>query len=277
MSILSSASSGRPTQTFAAYEAIADSYDLLTGDYGHDLWLERLEALAFEHGLNGNRLLDLGCGTGKSFVPMLKRGYEVTACDFSPSMLAIADSKAPTAHLYEADLRDLPRFGAFDLVTALDDPLNYLLTERELASALGGIARNLAQNGLTIFDLNTIAQYRGQFARDATVERASSFIVWRGRPSNRDASEGEIVEATVEVFTAAEDNAWRRTSSVHRQRHWPHTTVKRISLAAGLELLAIRGQRAGAHIDRELDELVHIKAIYVARGRRGGNMTIGGL
>jgi SAM-dependent methyltransferase len=277
MSILSKAPSRRPDQAFAAYETIADSYDLLTEDYRHDLWLERLEELAFEHGLSGTRLLDLGCGTGKSFLPMLERGYEVTACDLSPSMLAIAESKAPTALLYEADLRDLPRFGAFDLVTALDDPLNYLLTERELASALRGIAQNLAQGGLSIFDLNTIAQYRGQFARDAAVEQDSSFIVWRGRSSNRDARAGEIVEATVEVFTAAGDNAWRRTSSLHRQRHWPRTTVKRIALAAGLELLAVRGQRAGAHIDRELDELVHIKAIYVARGRRGGNMTIGGL
>ena len=270
MSIISRAPPGHLNQAFAAYEAIAASYDLLTEDYRHDLWLERLETLAFEHGLSGTRLLDLGCGTGKSFLPMLKRGYEVTACDLSPSMLAIAGSKAPTAHLHEADLRDLPRFGAFDLVTALDDPLNYLLTERELACALRGIARNLAQDGLAIFDLNTIAQYRGQFACDATVEQDSSFIVWRGRRSNRDACAGEIVEATVELFTAADDNAWHRTSSLHRQRHWPRTTVQRIALAAGLELLAVRGQRAGAHIDRELDELVHIKAIYVARGRGEG-------
>ena len=63
----------------AAYELLAPFYDLYTHDYGHDDWLANIEAIALEHGLSGRRLLDVGCGTGKSFVPMLALGYDVTA------------------------------------------------------------------------------------------------------------------------------------------------------------------------------------------------------
>lgn len=276
MSILSSPPGRRSLQSREAYESVAPSYDLLTASYRHDVWLERLEAMAFAYGLVGHRLLDLGCGTGKSFLPLMQRGYSVTACDLSPSMLAIARAKAPDAALYEADLRDLPCFGQFDLVTALDDPLNYLLTEADLASAFHGIARNLAPDGLAIFDLNTLAQYRGQFARDSAIESGSSLVVWRGRADGT--ASGDLVEATVDVFTAVAGNSWQRSSSLHRQRHWPRATIERVAAASGLEVAGVHGQRAGVHIDVHFDELVHIKAIYVVRNTgKGGVMTIGGL
>src|SRR6266576_6110146 len=72
---------------FAAYERMAPYYDLYTESYDYERWLSKLEAIALEHGLTGKRLLDVGCGTGKSFAPMLARGYEVIGCDISPGMV----------------------------------------------------------------------------------------------------------------------------------------------------------------------------------------------
>lgn len=277
MSILAASLAGGSTQALEAYEALADSYDVLTRDYQHERWLQELEGLATRYGLNGDRLLDLGCGTGKSFLPMLRRGYRVTACDISGAMLAIAQRKAPTAVLHEADLRELPTFGAFDLVTALDDPFNYLLAEDELQAALQGVRRNLSERGLALFDLNTLAQYRGQFAEDASIDDPDTFVAWRGRNINRSAGTGAVVEATVEVFKADGVDVWRRSTSTHRQRHWPQATIERLAIDARLEILGVHGQRPGVQIDQHLDELVHIKAIYVARAGKEEAMSIGGL
>ena len=88
-----------------AYERLAPAYDILTADYRHDRWLAVLEALAREHGLSGHALLDVACGTGKSFLPLLARGYRVVGCDISPAMLARAAEKAPQARLVQADMR----------------------------------------------------------------------------------------------------------------------------------------------------------------------------
>src|SRR5690348_17252562 len=111
-----------------AYDTLAPAYDLLTAGYAYERWLTALERLAHEHGLRGHRVLDVACGTGKSFEPLLDRGYEVTACDGSPEMAAIAAERAAgRARVHVADMRELPRYGAFDLVLCLDDAINHLV------------------------------------------------------------------------------------------------------------------------------------------------------
>jgi predicted TPR repeat methyltransferase len=180
-----------------AYEAIAPVYDDFTAHHDYELWLGNLLPELRRHGLRGRRLLDVGCGTGKSFLPMLERGWEVTACDISPSMLELARAKSGGAvRLSVADMRELPAFGEFDLVWALDDAVNYLLSRGELEKALSGMRANLAPGGLLMFDLNTLRSYRSFFAETELVERGGRKLVWRGQAST-DAEPGSISEARV--------------------------------------------------------------------------------
>src|SRR4051794_30415002 len=155
---------GREDSTaLEAYERLAPVYDLLTAGYDHPTWLDSLEALALENGLRGRRVLDLACGTGKSFLPMLARGYSVSACDVSPAMVELAREKVTAAgaqaQLFVADMRALPPTAPADLITCLDDAVNYLLSADELAAALRGMARALALGGVAVFDVNTVATY----------------------------------------------------------------------------------------------------------------------
>src|SRR5690242_14968886 len=83
-----------PSDTRAAYEELAHVYDELTAHHDHERWLSLLLGLAEAHGLAGRRLLDVGCGTGKSFMPLVRRGFDVTACDISPRMAARARRRA---------------------------------------------------------------------------------------------------------------------------------------------------------------------------------------
>jgi len=116
-------------------------------------------------------VLDVGCGTGKSFLPMLPRGWEVTGCDISPAMLALAEEKAHCGvELVVSDMRELPSFGEFDLVWALDDAINYLPSVEELESALRGMRDNLAETGLLLFDVNELLVYRTVFAETEEIE-----------------------------------------------------------------------------------------------------------
>src|SRR5215213_6397598 len=90
-----------------AYEALAAHYDAFTAHHDYEAWTRDLEALAVRHGLTGRTLLDVACGTGKSFLPYLDRGYEVTACDIAPEMVELARLKAPGVEPFVADMRDL--------------------------------------------------------------------------------------------------------------------------------------------------------------------------
>ena len=165
-----------------AYETLAPFYDRFTAHHDYDLWTGGLLHLAYRHGLSGRRALDAGCGTGKSFLPLLERGFEVTGCDQSAAMLEVAASNAGPHRvtLHCRDLRALDPIGEFDLITCLDDVANYLTEPEELAAALAGLAANLRPGGLLLFDANTLGTYRGFFSETAVLEEQHLMMVWRG-------------------------------------------------------------------------------------------------
>lgn len=249
-----------------AYEAIAPVYDDFTAHHDYELWLGNLLPELERHGLGGGRLLDVGCGTGKSFIPMLERGWEVTACDISASMLKLARAKVgEAAALSVADMRDLPTFGDFDLVWALDDAVNYLLSTEELERALSGMRANLAPGGLLMFDLNTLQSYRTFFAETQVVEAHGRRLIWRGRAS-ADTPPGSISEASFEVEVLATDgNHEEIGAEMHRQRHFPEEEVLAAMERAGLECLEVFGHGFDAVLQQPLDDLAHTKAVYLAR------------
>jgi SAM-dependent methyltransferase len=238
------------------YEAMAPVYDDFTGHYETDAWIADLVKALERRGLQGKRLLDVGCGTGASFLSMLAQGWEVTACDISPAMLELAREKAgDTVQLAVADMLELPRFGEFDLVWSLDDAVNYLLSREELQQALAGMRANLAPNGLLLFDLNELQAYRTFFAETTVVERDGRRLVWRGTAPS-DVAAGSICESRMEIAPGE--------VLTHRQRHFPEAEVLAALAGAGLECLDVYGHGLDGIPSQPL-ESTHTKAIYIAR------------
>jgi len=245
------------------YKAFARSYDDFNHAYMNERWTARLLGRAEAAGLTGDRLLDVGCGTGHSFIPMLDRGWKVTGCDVSPEMLEIAAEKSEgRAALQPADMRNLPGFGTFDLVWAVNDAVNYLLSTVELTAALAGMRANLTAGGLVVFDANTLATYREFFGADHQVEVDGRRFVWSGMVRPDELEPGAFFEARFDgVGEGVEAHS-------HRQRHFPEHEVRGAIHAAGLACLEVTGERDG-DLEAGLDELVHTKAVYVCGAREG--------
>jgi SAM-dependent methyltransferase len=249
-----------------AYESFAPFYDAFTEGYEYDAWLAKIESRARRLGLSGDRLLDIGCGTGKSFMPLLGRGFRVTACDLSPAMVEQARRRAGgAASLLVADMRELPALGPFDLVTCLDDGLNYLTSEAELAAAFAGVARNLAQGGLFVFDLNSLATYRSVFSASDVVASGGAVFSWHGE-GDPEAAPGSPASAVIEVLPDGDDGPAGAVTR-HVQRHHPPVLVKCLLRAAGLEPLDLFGQLPGAVLEQPPDDTRHAKLLYFARKR----------
>jgi SAM-dependent methyltransferase len=243
---------------------LAPAYDLLTAGYAYDAWLDAIEALAGEHGLRGRRVLDVACGTGRSFAPLLRRGYAVTACDGSAEMASAAARRADgRAAIHVADMRELPRYGGFDLVLCLDDVINHLTEPGDVVAALAGMRANLAPDGLLVFDVNTALAYAS--GHDVIREEGDTLVAARGSKVSID-EPGGAVRLVVDVFRAEADGRWRRSTATWIHRHYPVGQVRELAARAGLHALTVRGQRRGGVIDHNLDEQVHRKAVVVARG-----------
>ncbi|HEX5929566.1 MAG TPA: class I SAM-dependent methyltransferase [Solirubrobacterales bacterium] len=241
----------------ATYDTMASAYDVFNKAYQYESWTGKLLAEAQSVGLEGNRLLDIGCGTGLSFVALLDQGFEVTACDISPGMLEIARRRAgDRAELLVGDMRELPDLGEFDLVWAVNDAVNYVLSEEELLASLRSMVRNLSPGGVVLFDLNTLLTFKTFFCETHEREVDGQRFIWRGEMDAGEIGPGAVAEAHFEAEGQAIDH-------VHRQRHFPEAEVLAAIADAGLRSRAVLGELDGV-LSPDLDESVHTKAVYIA-------------
>lgn len=251
-----------------AYNVMASAYDEFTENHDFDLWLGNLVPVLEQIGVPSRQLLDVACGTGKSFLPMLQRGWSVSACDISPEMVSIAARKVrpiDSVELAVADMRKLPLLGQFGVVWCLTDAINYLLTGDELEQAIAAMSRNIQPDGLLVFDVNTLLAFRTFFAEETVVTKGGRRLIWRGHGSTS-ACPQSISEATflVEDPTATDASAVMAPAT-HRQRHFPQQQILAALDRSGLEIVAVFGIHYDAVLQQPLDEEDHTKAVYVAR------------
>jgi SAM-dependent methyltransferase len=243
-----------------AYERFAPAYNDFNHSNDYERWLGMTLLPELEkHGLRlPGRALDVGCGTGRAFRPLLKRGWEVHGCDLSPAMLQVAATEGGgRVPLVAADMRALPHLGDFDLVLSLNDSVNYLLGDGDLVLALSAMRRNLATDGLLVFDVNSRSTYASGYFGERRVEHRGSKWLWRGC--------GEVNPAIFE----SEISGDRLPEPVrHLERFRSEAEVRDGMRAAGIETVAALGMR---EVDDEillsapLDEERDYKIVFIGR------------
>jgi len=104
-------------------------------------------------------ILELGCGTG-SILAQLTDFPALTGLDRSPEMLAVASEKVPSARLLLGDIEEFWLDERFDVVVCVFDTLNHLLTFEAWQSMFDSVYDHLVEDGLFIFDVNTVGELR---------------------------------------------------------------------------------------------------------------------
>ena len=90
--------------------------------------------------LSGVRLLDAGCGTGALAVEAARRGAAVVAVDLSPTLVGLAQERAPKGlgiRFQAGDMLD-PCLGRFDHVVGMDSLIHY--QAHDMVRAVAGLA-----------------------------------------------------------------------------------------------------------------------------------------
>lgn len=114
--------------------------------------------VAFYHALareTGGPVLELGCGTGRTLLPIANEGIACTGIDASPAMLAAFAAKRPPANLdlVEARMQDFDLGDRrFALVTAPFRVFQHLYEVGDQLACLANVKRHLVPGGAFAFD-----------------------------------------------------------------------------------------------------------------------------
>ncbi len=252
-----------------AYDRIAAVYDEANAQNDYEMWVgETILPELEKRGLGKGWVLDVGCGTGRAFDPLLHRGWQVVGCDVSSGMLAEAERKyGSQVQLFELDARavppispapDRPSGGAFELVLLLNDVVNYMTEDGDLEQAFAGVGSNLKRDGgLFAFDANTFPTLRHSFAPGHNEAMSARGWDWFGlgdEPQPGGVYEARLSGRDIEPH-------------VHRQRHWLDEQIQTALEANGLRRLAMLGMSEEGErivLSDAPDEARDYKLIYIA-------------
>jgi len=254
------------TSAADSYNWWAGAYDASNPENDYETWLgEVLLPRLEEHGLKRGWALDIGCGTGLAFPPLLNRNWKVVGCDASGGMLEASGKKFGSAVcLLELDARELPSITAeldqpdqegFDLVLMLNDVINYLTDDGDLQRAFTGIKKNLSPHGLALLDANTVALFQRDYEQGVSSSLGSTGWRWRGNTQH--CGPEQIYEAELQDPSGS--------TRIHKQRHWSQQQIEHALTGSGLECKTILGQREDSgeiQLSGPPSETQHQKILY---------------
>lgn len=238
-----------------AYESFARVYDLFMDNVPYEEWSSYLTGLLREYGICGGTVAELGCGTGKMTRLLAAAGYDMIGVDNSEEMLEIAreaeyeadawdepeeedesDEPADRGILYLLeDMRELELYGSVRAVVSVCDSMNYILEEADLREVFSRVHEYLEEDGVFIFDLNTVYKYRDLLGETTIAEnREEGSFIWE----NYFDEESAVNEYDLTLYIREDGESYRRFEEVHYQRAYDLETIGRLLADAGMELLA---------------------------------------
>jgi SAM-dependent methyltransferase len=233
----------------------------------------------------GGPVADLGCGTGRLLVPLIRDGHRVVGLDRSSAMLARAAARlgrlGPAARrralLVRGDLGALPLAGRFTFAVAAFHTVQHCETDDELLRFFRGARAALVPGGWLAFD--TFAPARRFLERRAPSGTTRFRDPATGRPTIY--SETHVLDGRVLAMTFRYQPLGRGTDGGRpraklaslRHRLLQPREIEALLRRCGLDLVASWGGFDGRPLDP--DDEAGEQHVYLARKEhlRAGRRT----
>lgn len=138
-------------------------------------------------------ILDLACGTGRHALMLAQKKYQLTAFDFSPTLLKVLAKNVRSSkvdiQIIRGDMRKLPFVNKFDAVINMFTAFGYF-SDEDNAQVIKNVSKSLKKGGKFVLD------YSNPY-------RTTSFIVWRepGQDAKKPISKLHKLSNGIEITT----------------------------------------------------------------------------
>lgn len=247
------------------FNLISKYYDLIYKDRVDDaqLWFDLSEDFPGD-------ILEIGCGTGRVSLPLLRAGKQLCGIDVSDIALSIVQKKvkeaqvAAQANFYQVDMRtfDLPQKNfAFAFV-----PINTFMHNLNISdqqNTLNTIAKHLKHGGALAVDLYhpypqalLEADGRMQFAGQFEAEESGNAVHWF--VSRQLELDEQIQRVTFMLDEVDDENIVHRKHFTFPMRYLHRFEMELLLKNAGFELLEILGDYDGSEFYAESPRMIFI-------------------
>jgi len=218
------------TQPF--YDSLAPLYHLIFGDWTASIARQAniLDSLIRQTwGDEATTVLDVACGIGTQALGLAQRGYDVTASDLSPPMIARANREAAQRGLAidfsVADMRqaDAHHPRTFDVLIACDNAVPHLLSDADILKAFRAFYRCVRPGGgclITVRDYDAVERSGTRMipygVREDDGARYLIFQVWTFDSAQYD----------LDMYFVRDDGDAEPTTYVFRTRYYAISPVR---------------------------------------------------
>lgn len=239
---------------FDSYDPFAWFYDTYFDFHEQSLFI--IDKLLKGKLQKGDRILDLGCGTGHLAEALVSRGFVVVGIDGSAEMLSRAKKKVPEGEFVLADARNFTILSRFSAVFSTFDCINHIMNREDLILVFRNVFDSLEKDGYFLFDLNMEEAFQTQWNKSATIVKDDNACIIKGSydPENKTG----ITNLTLFFL----EGAWRRTDVTLYQRCYSPEEVVRALKGVGFHEISLFDAR------RELKMEGHLaigRNVFLAR------------
>ena len=100
---------------------------------------------------DGNRLLDVGCGTGVH-ANLLSKHYQVEGLDIDSKMLSVARRNYPKIRFQQGDMANFKMNRKFDIIVCLFSAIAYVKTKSRLQRTIKNMCQHLLPGGVLLVE-----------------------------------------------------------------------------------------------------------------------------
>ncbi|MEN8097700.1 MAG: class I SAM-dependent methyltransferase [Chloroflexota bacterium] len=248
--------------TMVLYDQLAELYDILYQDYTQDI--DFYCSMAEQ---SGGSILELGCGTGRTLIPIAQAGHRIIGLDSSQEMLDLAADKvanledASKVHLEQGTMTSFSFDESFSLVTVPFNTFLHLPSRNDQIIALKNIHQHLLPDGRVIIDLPsptsiTDATHDGSMVLERQFELADVGATLLQFSSTRLDMESQLYYVTwIYDWILANGETHRRVIPMTLRYLFP-IEASRMFSDAGLELVETYGDFDQSPYDEESESLI---------------------